>query len=135
MALGAFLASLGVMLGAFGAHSLPGVVSSEALPKALDNWRTGASYHLIHSVSLVLLGLLCAHSTSRVLRAAGWLFVFGIFVFGGTLYAMALGAPRILGAVTPLGGLSFIVGWLLLGIAALQADGRTSDESRHAPPQ
>src|SRR5687768_12507831 len=96
------------------------MVTEDALPKALDNWKTGAHYHLVHAVAIVVIGLLSATLQSRLVQAAGWLFTIGIVVFGGTLYAMALGAPRFLGAITPIGGLSFIVGWLCLGIGAMQ---------------
>ena len=121
MALGSFLAALGVMLGAFGAHSLPNMVAADQLTKSLDNWKTGAHYHLIHAVALVIVGLIWAHVSSGFAKTVAALFTFGILIFGGTLYAMALGAPRFLGAITPLGGLSFILGWVVLAVAALKS--------------
>ena len=108
---GAVVGFLGVALGAFGAHGLEGKVSEEALAW----WRTGVLYHLVHAPVLVLLGLLARQG----LRAApsGWAFLLGIAIFSGTLYGMALGLPRVLGAVTPVGGLLLLLGWLLLAWA------------------
>lgn len=112
-ALGAALACLGVGLGAFGAHGLEG-----ALEGALDRearlgwWATAGSYHLLHGVGLVAVGAALGPG-SRV-PGAVWCLAAGLTVFCGTLYAMALGAPSVLGAVTPVGGLALIVGWAWL---------------------
>jgi uncharacterized membrane protein YgdD (TMEM256/DUF423 family) len=110
---GALWGFAGVGLGAFGAHGLRGSVSSEAL----GWWQTATLYHLVHALALVAVGLLPPHGP-RV-DAAGWAFFLGSLAFCGTLYAMALGAPRWLGAITPLGGLGMMAGWLLLAGAAL----------------
>jgi uncharacterized membrane protein YgdD (TMEM256/DUF423 family) len=96
---------LGVALGAFGAHALP----KDLPPQQLDWWRTAVLYHLVHAVAL----LAAARGGERP-GASGWSFVAGVAIFCGTLYAMALGAPRWLGAVTPVGGVAFLAGWLLL---------------------
>jgi len=106
--IGALTGLLGVGLGAFGAHGLKSV----ATPEGLAWWETGARYQLIHALALVLLGLLQHHRPGG--EAAGWSFLLGTLVFSGTLYAMALGAPRWFGAITPLGGLGLMLGWLLL---------------------
>ncbi len=110
----ALLGALAVVLGAFGAHALRGQLAGGDL--AL--FETAARYHLIHALAAAL----AADRASRAPRAsaAGWAFVLGILVFSGTLYGLALGGPRILGAITPLGGLGFIVGWLLLAWSFLQ---------------
>jgi uncharacterized membrane protein YgdD (TMEM256/DUF423 family) len=84
----------------------------------LDIWNTGVHYHLVHAVALVLVGLLCAHANERGVRAAGWLFVAGIAIFGGTLYILATTGIGWLGAITPIGGLCFIVGWFVLALSA-----------------
>ena len=105
--LAAVLGFLGVALGAFGAHSLPKMTSVEPVERAIDWWRTGALYHLVHAVAVLALG-------DRRVGPPAWCFTAGIAVFSGTLYAMALGAPRWFGAVTPLGGLLLLAGWLLL---------------------
>jgi uncharacterized membrane protein YgdD (TMEM256/DUF423 family) len=101
MMAGALWGLVGVGLGAFGAHGLKS---------------TAARYHLVHAVALVLLGLLQHHRPGG--DAAGWSFLVGSAVFSGTLYAMALGAPRWLGAVTPIGGVGMLLGWLLLALHA-----------------
>ncbi len=106
--LGGILGALGVMLGAFGAHGLKARVDEAALAW----WETGSRYHLIHALALMVVA---AHPAAP--RWAGWLFVAGILLFSGSLYAMTLTGVRALGAVTPLGGLCFIAGWLALAFA------------------
>jgi uncharacterized membrane protein YgdD (TMEM256/DUF423 family) len=105
---GALWGLVAVGLGAFGAHGLKGVASAEAV----GWWETAARYHLFHSLALLALGLFQQHRPGG--DAAGFCLLFGSAVFSGTLYAMALGAPRWLGAVTPVGGLAMMLGWLLL---------------------
>lgn len=95
-----------VALGAFGAHGLEGRLS----PAALGWWETATFYALTHAVAALALAL----SGRETLRPAGWAFVFGAVLFAGSLYAMALGAPAIVGAVTPLGGLAFLAGWAMI---------------------
>ena len=109
---GAVWGFLGVALGAFGAHGL----KARASEQALAWWQTGALYHLVHALAIVAVGLLKAQ-TGRG-DGAGWAFLLGCLLFSGTLYAMALGGPRWLGAVTPLGGLGMLAGWVLLALAA-----------------
>jgi uncharacterized membrane protein YgdD (TMEM256/DUF423 family) len=109
---GALWGFLGVALGAFGAHGLKSVATEQGLAW----WETGARYHLVHALALVLLGLIEHHRPGG--GAAGWAFLLGSAVFSGTLYAMALGAPRFLGAVTPIGGVGMLLGWLLLALRA-----------------
>jgi uncharacterized membrane protein YgdD (TMEM256/DUF423 family) len=96
----------GVVLGAFGAHALAGRVTD---PHLLEVWDTAGRYHLVHAVAL---GLVAAHP--RRPRAAGAAFCLGILLFSGSLYAMTLTGVRALGAITPLGGLAFITGWVVL---------------------
>ena len=107
--------ALAVALGAFGAHGLEGVVTAERLA----TWRTGATYHLAHSVAAALAGLV-ATQRARALWA-GRLFLLGVVLFSGSLYALVLLDLPLLGAVAPLGGLSFIAGWGALGLAAWRA--------------
>jgi len=116
--IGAVWGFLAVALGAFGAHGLPRDTSAQAL----DWWKTAAQYHLVHALALLLAGILGLLG-ARV-AAAGWCFLAGSAIFSGTLYAMTLGAPRFLGAITPLGGLLLLAGWLALGWAARSLPGR-----------
>lgn len=117
IAAGAILAALAVAAGAFGAHLL----ASRLAPDRLATWETAARYHMYHSLALIAAGLIAARWPSPLLAVAGWLFLAGILIFAGTVYALALGAPRWLGAVTPLGGLAFIAGWVLVALAVARA--------------
>jgi uncharacterized membrane protein YgdD (TMEM256/DUF423 family) len=112
IAVGASLGALAVILGAFGAHALEERLDAEQL----GWWQTAVQYHGAHALALVLFGLFAERRPTS--SAAGWLFLAGVALFGGTLYAMALGGPRWLGAVTPLGGLALIAGWLAFAWAA-----------------
>ncbi len=117
---GACWGALGVVLGAFGAHALPKVRPSGGA-EATAWWETAARYHLLGAVAMVAAGLL-ERWTGRPSRAA-WAFLAGSAVFSGSLYAMALGAGRGLGAVTPLGGLGLVLGWALLAWEARRGRG------------
>lgn len=108
-ALGALFAFAGVAAGAFGAHALRDRLD----PGMLAVFETGARYHLIHALALIVVGLDLGRRPSRALRAAGVLFAAGIVVFSGSLYTLALTGVRAWGAVTPLGGLCFLVAWTL----------------------
>lgn len=81
-------------------------------------WQTAVQYHAWHAVGLLVMGMSMPSLWSK---AAGWLLVAGIVLFSGSLYALALGAPRALGAVTPLGGLALILGWLAFAVAVICA--------------
>ena len=109
---GALWGLVGVGFGAFGAHGLRTVAGAEGLAW----WETAARYHLFHALALIAVGLLQQHRPGG--DSAGWCLLLGSAVFSGTLYAMALGAPRWLGAVTPVGGLAMMAGWLLLALHA-----------------
>ena len=109
-ALGALLAALAVAAGAFGAHALQQRVPADLLAV----FETGARYHVYHSLGLLAVGWLAERlPSSRAVRVAGWLFVSGIVLFSGSLYVLVLTGIRALGAVTPLGGLAFMAGWIL----------------------
>ena len=113
----AILGLIGVGLGAFGAHRLKDIASE----KQLALWHTATLYHLLHVAPLLVLD----RGPQRPgLRLAGRAFLVGIGVFSGTLYAMALGAPSRLGAITPLGGVALMVGW---GALAYASTARTAD--------
>ncbi|MBN8613353.1 MAG: DUF423 domain-containing protein [Deltaproteobacteria bacterium] len=106
------LGFLGVALGAFGAHGLR--TRLESLPdfaRRMEWWETAARYHLIHALAIGLVALLAARGVTTPHKVAGGAFSLGILLFSGSLYAMTLTGVRGLGAVTPLGGLAFLVGW------------------------
>ena len=116
-AIGALLAALAVAAGAFGAHAL----AARLDVRALALWETAARYLMYSGLGLVLLGLFARQALpSLALRAAGWCLLAGAVVFSGTVFALALGGPRVLGAVTPLGGTLLIAGFLLFTWAALR---------------
>lgn len=117
-ALGAWLAAMGVMAGAFGAHALKDKIS----PEMIAVYDTGARYHLMHAIGLLAVGLAADRFPSRRIDMAGWLLTIGIFLFSGSLYALAVTGNKALGMVTPLGGLAWIVGWIMLAFA-VQAPG------------
>jgi uncharacterized membrane protein YgdD (TMEM256/DUF423 family) len=99
-----------VVLGALGAHALRGVLSAPML----EIWQVAVRFQFWHALALVACALLARRSHAAYLGAV--LFALGIVLFCGSLYALALGAPRMLGVVTPLGGLCFIVAWVALGV-------------------
>jgi uncharacterized membrane protein YgdD (TMEM256/DUF423 family) len=121
IALAALLGLTAVALGAFGAHGLEAATrgASDAA-RRLDWWRTGSHYHLAHALAVGVSAPL-----GRWLPCA--LFTAGTLIFSGTLYAMALGGPRWLGAITPVGGVLLVAGWTALGVLALRRPGRAPD--------
>jgi uncharacterized membrane protein YgdD (TMEM256/DUF423 family) len=112
--IGAVLGALGVAAGAFGAHALKVRLS----PEMLAVFETGVRYQLIHALALLALAWAGTRWSSPVINMAGWLFLVGIFLFSGSLYALCLTGIRGFGAVTPFGGVAFIVGWLALAWGA-----------------
>ena len=114
-ALGAINAALSVGAGAFGAHGL-----RERLERPrLEIFETAARYHMYHALGMLLCALLAA-SIPRA-KTAGWILQVGIVIFCGSLYALALTDVKKLGAITPFGGLAFLVGWVWLAISALRS--------------
>lgn len=104
-----------VIIGAFAAHGLKQMLSLEAL----EVIKTGVQYQMYHALALLLVALWLSHKPLiQGLKAGGLAFILGSFLFSGSLYALALGAPRWLGPLTPLGGLCFLIGWLSLLNAA-----------------
>ncbi|WP_374441600.1 DUF423 domain-containing protein [Pseudomonas panipatensis] len=112
--LAAFFGFTGVALGAFAAHGLKKQLSTDYLAI----FQTGVHYQMLHALALLAVALLSTQVGGRLIGAAGWLFVAGILVFSGSLYALTLSATPVLGAITPIGGLCFLGGWLCLGLAA-----------------
>lgn len=107
---------LGVVLGAFGAHGLRERLSEDMLRV----WETAVQYQFWHALALLAVGMLAMRFAGAWLTAAGWTFALGVLVFSGSLYALALSGVRVLGAVTPFGGLLLIAGWLCLLVALVR---------------
>lgn len=120
--LGAFSAFIGVGLGAFGAHGLKAVLSSEMLAI----YKTGVAYQMWHALGLCGIAVVRAESPeARLLKWSGWLMFAGIVLFSGSLYLLTLLNLKWLGMITPFGGVAFLTAWLLLAIFAAQKSTRT----------
>ncbi len=113
-ALGALSAGLAVALGAFGAHAL----KSRLAPEMLAVFETGVRYQMAHALALLAVAWACTRWPGTAVTASGWLFVAGTLLFSGSLYALSLSGVRWLGAITPLGGVAWLVGWACLAWAA-----------------
>jgi uncharacterized membrane protein YgdD (TMEM256/DUF423 family) len=111
---GAVLGGLGVAIGAFGAHGLRGRLS----PEMLAVFETGVRYHMYHALAILVAAALLPRIDGRAVLIAGWSFMAGIVLFSGSLYALALSGVTTLGAITPIGGVAFLVGWISLAVAA-----------------
>jgi uncharacterized membrane protein YgdD (TMEM256/DUF423 family) len=119
VAVGALSGCIAVAAGAFGAHALRSRLAAEML----DVFQTGVTYQMYHALALIGVGILLARFStdgSTWLTASGWLFFGGSILFSGSLYLLALSGASWLGAITPLGGIAFLVGWLALAIGVLR---------------
>lgn len=113
--LGAAAGFLGVAMGAFGAHGLRATLDDYHLAV----YRTGVDYQMWHALGLALIGVMLRQFPGmRLLATAGWFIFAGIVLFSGSLYILSIGGIRWLGWITPFGGMAFLVGWFLLGLAA-----------------
>jgi uncharacterized membrane protein YgdD (TMEM256/DUF423 family) len=107
---------LAVALGAFGAHAL----KDRLTPEMASIFEVGVRYHMYHALALLAVGWAAARYPSTSVVAAGWLFVLGTIIFSGSLYLLSLTGMRWLGAITPVGGLAFLLGWLCLAWGTLR---------------
>ena len=106
--------AIAVALGAFGAHGLKAIVSSQQL----EWWQTATLYWFIHALGLLLVGILIRLNYAT--QTTAWLLQIGVIIFAGSLYAMTLGAPRWFGAIAPIGGILMIAGWLWLAVSTFR---------------
>ena len=107
---GALFGLSGVMIGAFGAHGLKAILTADQLAI----YHTGVDYQFVHALALLLLGALAQHQTPKAWQLAATLFIAGVFIFSGSLYLLVLTETSWFGAITPIGGTSFIAGWAAL---------------------
>lgn len=114
MFVGALMGGVGVGIGAFGAHGLRGRLS----PEMLAVFETGVRYHMYHALAILATAALMSRVDGRAIVIAGWSFFAGILIFSGSLYALALTGVTTLGAITPIGGVAFLAGWVALAVAA-----------------
>jgi uncharacterized membrane protein YgdD (TMEM256/DUF423 family) len=119
---GSLLAALAVLAGAFAAHALRDALSADAMA----TWRTAVDYQFVHAFALIALALM-SPTAARARKMAFAGFVAGSILFCGSLYALALGAPRGIGLMTPLGGLAFVLGWVAMGRAFWAVDRHRAD--------
>jgi uncharacterized membrane protein YgdD (TMEM256/DUF423 family) len=119
---GALLMLLGVALGAFGAHGLQGRLT----PQRLASFQTGVHYQQLQALGLLLVGVLAGRRSSAALHWSARLMVVGVVLFSGAIYLLAAGAPRWLGMVAPLGGVSMMAAWLALAVHALRSSGNST---------
>lgn len=116
LSLAAILGGLSVAAGAFGSHALRETISE----RSLEIFEVGARYQMYHALALLVVALLLGgiESPPPTLLASGWLFIIGIVIFSGSLYALSLSGVKSLGAIAPIGGAAFIAGWGALAFAA-----------------
>ncbi|OUV63263.1 MAG: hypothetical protein CBC79_02530 [Gammaproteobacteria bacterium TMED119] len=110
ISLGSFNAAVAIMLGAFAAHGLKNQLDSYSL----DIFNTAADFHLVHAIGLIVLGLIAKQYQQIHYALVGYLLIVGIILFSGSLYALSISGWKMLGMVTPFGGISFIVAWIVL---------------------
>ncbi|MFD1887903.1 DUF423 domain-containing protein [Paenibacillus wenxiniae] len=118
LVIGSLIMFLAVAIGAFGAHALKPRLTADML----KIYETGVQYHLVHGIGILAAGIVGNQLTNghTLASAAGWCLLGGIILFSGSLYALSLSGIRKLGAITPLGGLLFLAGWVLLAVAVFQ---------------
>lgn len=114
---GSLVLASAVIIGAFGAHAL----KARLAPDMLQIYQTGVEYHFYHGLGILLIGVIGMQLSHSLIHTAGWVLTLGVLVFSGSLYVLALTGMRWLGAVTPLGGLAFIIGWVLLAIGVYRS--------------
>lgn len=115
--LAAFFGMIGVGMGAFGAHALGAVLKANGRGATYE---TAVQYHLLHTLALLFVSSAIRRWPSNLARASGVFFALGIIIFSGSLYILSIFDLPIMGAVAPIGGVAFIIGWLLLGLTAWQ---------------
>ena len=103
-----------VAIGAFGAHGLKGKLSADMM----QVYQTGVEYHFYHALGVLLVGVIAGfYPQASGVQWAGWLLVLGVLLFAGSLYALSLSGIKVLGAITPIGGVAFIAGWITLAVS------------------
>jgi uncharacterized membrane protein YgdD (TMEM256/DUF423 family) len=115
--LGSIFAFIAIALGAFGAHGLEGKISE----RSLQIWKTAVQYQMFQTGGLFIIAFLIdKFGSTTQLTWAGWMSVIGIVLFSGSLYILSVSGIKILGAITPLGGLAFLISWILVGLAVMK---------------
>jgi len=115
---GSALAFFAVAAGAFGAHGLKNILS----PQMLEVYHTAVDYHMWHAIGLLIIGLLQQHKPSSLLSKSAYFMLTGISLFSGSLYAMSLSGYKMLGIITPIGGICLLIAWALLAMASTKSN-------------
>lgn len=116
LTIAAILAGLSVALGAFGAHVLKTMLSAEML----SVFETGVKYQMYHALALGIVAISLRFYTNKLIVSSGWFFIVGIALFSGSLYALSISGVRMLGIITPFGGVCFLTGWTLMAVGILK---------------
>lgn len=117
---GSIIAALGVAIGAFGAHALKSILEAN---NRLETFETGVKYQFYHALALIILGLIMQKFDDRIFAWSGYSYLAGIVIFSGSLYILSLTGVGKWGAITPLGGVAFIMGWIFLVIGLFRSAG------------
>lgn len=114
--IGAINGFIAVALGAFGAHGLEGKLTESQL----ETWNTAVQYQMFHTIAILSVGLLLQKISATSLHWAGWMFLIGIIIFSGSLYIYSTTSIKMFAMITPIGGVAFLIGWVLLAVAAFK---------------
>lgn len=114
--IGAINGFIAVALGAFGAHGLEGKLTESQL----ETWNTAVQYQMFHTIAILSVGLLLQKISATSLHWAGWMFLIGIIIFSGSLYIYSITSIKMFAMITPIGGVAFLIGWVLLAVAAFK---------------
>lgn len=118
LTIGAILGAVSVAIGAFGAHGLHDFLEEAG---RIETFKTAVNYLWYHTFAILLVGIINLHKSSKLLTIAGYLFMAGILLFSGSLFLLIKTSNPSLGAITPFGGLAFIIGWVLLAIGVVRS--------------
>lgn len=114
--IGAINGFIAVAFGAFGAHGLEGKITESKL----ETWNTAVQYQMFHTIAILAVGMLMQKISASSLQWAGWMFFIGIIIFSGSLYLYSVTSIKTFAMITPIGGVAFLIGWVLLAVAALK---------------
>lgn len=116
---GAILSGLAVAIGAFGAHGLQAILTENG---STETFKTGVLYHIFHSLGIIATGLTYHVTKQKLVAISGWMFLSGIILFSGSLYMLSISSLKFFGPITPIGGVFFIAGWVMLALGIKKAN-------------
>ncbi|MCR9254144.1 MAG: DUF423 domain-containing protein, partial [bacterium] len=116
---GAVLSGLAVAIGAFGAHGLQPVLTENG---STETFKTGVLYHIFHGLGVIATGLIYHITKQKLVAISGWMFLSGVILFSGSLYMLSISSLKFFGPITPIGGVFFIIGWIMLALGIKKAN-------------